>query len=1393
MQSPTIPAWLLTPPDAQPAPPVVSNLQVLPIGSLTWENFERLCLRLASAEADIEHCQLYGERGQEQEGIDIYAVSHSGTYSVYQCKHQKAFGPARIRAAVALFAGGAWAEKAQRFVLCTQESLNKTERAKEFERQRELLAQKSVELVPWDAETLSRLLKDKPSIVDDFFGRHWTLAFCGSEHVAQLSGRLDGSAILRLRVRLRNLYSHIFNTHDPGLPVPTGRGQLTIALPDRFVMPDVLSERTVFRSITTEDAERRRVTRYERAEDLDSPHEERTNSPLDMPESLQERERADEWTVRSDRSVLLGDPGTGKSSFLRYLALDLLSDKPSSLAWVRKWGGFIPVWVPFPLWTRMIGDDPTTALSHVLHRWFATWDAEDVWQLVTEALYDHRLILLVDGLDEWTNKSAAQIALNRLEVFLRDRGTAAVVTSRPAGFQQLSLPLENWNIAQVADFSSDQQRQLARVWFKAQVSQTGDGINAEEGEITRGAEIQTKSLIAELSSSPDLRELARVPMLLSILITLRFHNAKLPQNRFRAFADIVRHLTVVHPNQRTAAALLPSEQDHFSQEEIRRVLSFLAYEIQLEHGSGLVDLAAAQSTIAEYMENPEGPFGFDRADTRRFSRVMMERAQDTFGLLVKRSPTEVGFFHRSVQEYLASVYLTSMPLEQIESLVARHIDDPHWHEVILGVFHHIGRATDVRRLLTVVQSSPKHVAEIYRAKEIAYEVALGDFNCPAGLAKELASEAVGVIEIGGWQAHRRRVLDLVLGAIQTAAVRDVIRPKIEQWFPARLGFRSSLFAAIATWPRTEQTIRCLLTGIVDSTGTDQLAAAAALATVAGGDYAVGEELVTLIQSHRDGTVRAASFLSLSEGWPTHPALSAIASDLDGSSSQIDRLTAVSWRAKARNVRSEDWDFLIGLASERLGMDYAWQDHVTSALLQGWNGSSELKQVALKALSARYQRQGIDQEIAWDILLRGFPQDDDIAQFIAKSLVGEHPQLSLSTRNPWPLLRRSFQDHPVVVHAIDRRFAEEDVWDPLESGAALVGCTDVGKRWLLNRIDSHSFPHWHVWALLEGWGMKDREVAARLLAAVAAPAAQSSKIAHLIPEILLDPETSWARLIELLRDQDSSRPDLVLAGLAKMPLRERDERVVDAALSWDLDSDKHPNEDLRGGLLRHYGRDPRVEQLALREFERPEGDYTGIAVGFANNESFRNRIVSVANPLPADMRSTIVRRLIEGVSERSYAETLLEKYDLESSPVVRTQASIAYHSILREEHRAPEEAIKKLTRDIRAYGPLLDDRRQAAFAGLVVLQRLDLMKDMREETGNDRLVSVSVKSENTPLLSVIADNWIDIRASFRTHGVNDWVGSAEPRVQCRRCCLSRTTTLHLRPTCLMRWMKSIQFG
>ena len=100
-------ADLNAPADRIPAhPPVITRVQVLPFGELTWKNFEQLCYRLAGKAERVEHIARYGRSGQAQQGIDLFARMANGKYEVWQAKRYASIAASEMKAIVDTFRTG---------------------------------------------------------------------------------------------------------------------------------------------------------------------------------------------------------------------------------------------------------------------------------------------------------------------------------------------------------------------------------------------------------------------------------------------------------------------------------------------------------------------------------------------------------------------------------------------------------------------------------------------------------------------------------------------------------------------------------------------------------------------------------------------------------------------------------------------------------------------------------------------------------------------------------------------------------------------------------------------------------------------------------------------------------------------------------------------------------------------------------------------------------------------------------------------------------------------------------------------------------------------------------------------------------------------------------------
>jgi len=170
-----IPKDLLEDAPVEVLPPVATAAVELPFTSLPWETFERLVVRLALRQGDVAHAQRFGDRGQEQGGIDIYARTAKRPYVVYQCKQVASLAPSDLTRAIERFLEGEWAEKATEFVYCTSQSTASTQIARAIEKEAERLSARvpSTALTIWGAEKLSELLETEHDLVVRFFGEAW--------------------------------------------------------------------------------------------------------------------------------------------------------------------------------------------------------------------------------------------------------------------------------------------------------------------------------------------------------------------------------------------------------------------------------------------------------------------------------------------------------------------------------------------------------------------------------------------------------------------------------------------------------------------------------------------------------------------------------------------------------------------------------------------------------------------------------------------------------------------------------------------------------------------------------------------------------------------------------------------------------------------------------------------------------------------------------------------------------------------------------------------------------------------------------------------------------------------------------------------------------------------
>ena len=1360
MDQKTLPSWLETPPSSLVQPPTLTRIQALPFSELTWEDFERLCLRLVRLDSDIEHSQLYGVRGQNQHGIDLYARKRStGGYTVYQCKNEGRFTATKIRSAVQRFRAGKWFGKADTLVLCSRENFSEARRADEVESQAASLKQVDVTFIPWDAIQLSLRLKDLPSLVDDFFGREWVRRFCGDDAVQQLGGRLDSGKTLEFRRRLSAFYKHVFTTHDPGLPSLTAAAnENPLPLEERFILPDVDDMRVLNRGQQYGKSDATPDDVYPASIVIDEPtRNQRRRFHTRRFVSYEHRRSIDTWLSENARSVILGGPGSGKSSLLRFLAIDLLSDVPQLRHLAEKWGTYLPVWVPFAFWTKRIAESPTNevSLNDAIRGWLESWSEEQLWPLVEQSLNDERLLLLVDGLDEHTNEEAAAIAISRLQVFIKQRNLPVVLTSRPQGFEKLGMQTAGWEIAPLSEFSSVQQEQLIRLWFSRLSKNIPASISQTEEELQRSLDKEIDVFKSDLQNSGDLRELAKVPLLLSLLIAHRVHHVQLPQSRFKAYESLIDYLIGTHPRRRRLAAAIRGAPTELSDGDMKTVLAFMAFCVHKEFVEGIVDYNTARKFVSDFLMDVEHGLGLPASDSRKLSQQILDIGESNLGLLVKKSQSELGFFHRVFQDYLAAFHIAALSLHEQLSMVEAKCVDPQWREVILSLLHITQRREDVRNFVSLVRKRKDTRVDQYAIELLLGEIAFGDFGCSTDLVHELAEESFTKIEVGSWLPQRERLLKHALDGLQSLRVRELVKAKLRTWFPDRTHWkRGDIFREMGTWSPDTESVTCLWKGLYDEDVHNMFSAAVALAKLKFADLDMGERLADLAWTEADPRVRSAAVKALQKGWPDHERLREILQLARKSAHPELQLASISARVERGDQSERDLKQLFLIGSFESGLDYSLRADVASTLARGWPNSPKVKSECLRALKSGRDSSFVEREIAQVVLIKAFHQDDDVAGYFAEQLNLDyfHPHFTftLPAGEFFTIMSQNFKGHRILAPAVETYIERS-----MKRGkrffylfdAARVSPTPHVKKLLLSALDE--YPHFIAPILLDEWGSQDEEIVKALGTFAAGPAAQACLIGKEIPQIISDRKLAYDHLLRLLSDPDCQHCSPVIDGLVSLESPGGGAAVLDTIFQRTDDAPIYA----AASLIKGFPLDPRVRDLAEKQFEDSFGALDVIASVYREDRFFRRRVIEAVTPLPTSLRMIIAAELAQAPSNDEFAISVLRRHELEFDKEVKVQASVSYYNWLWSSSRITGADIDILRDRISKRWLDLGGTSEATFCGLAILKRLDVMRDARRdgresEDSKVRLpISKVADSSSAAFLRTLLDHWSEAHEVF----------------------------------------------
>lgn len=726
------------------------------------------------------------------------------------------------------------------------------------------------------------------------------------------------------------------------------------------------------------------------------------------------------------------------------------------------------------------------------------------------------------------------------------------------------------------------------------------------------------------------------------------------------------------------------------------------------------------------------------------ARSLLTLGEQALGLLVERGPHELGFLHRSFQEYLAAEHIARKPFADQSDFVNQHCTEPIWQEVLLSLLHLTRRPEEVVALVSVMKDRAKLVSDRFITTPIRCEVAVGDFQCPTPLARNICFEVIDEIERSPWSGHRETLLQSLLAGLFSPKVRDVIDNRLRSWVPGR-PWRYSVPMALVQGAHSPDVVECLLRLLIDEDETINSQAGTALATLAGSHPEIANKLIELLGIAYPLSTHIAALNALAAGWPVHEEWPRIVAEIEDSPSMDLRMIAIRRKVDIGSHTLADRDQILAWASTRADLRMLYGGSFAAILLKGWPGDELLKTKALEAIRPNgWGDDQMDMEVALVILGQGFADRPEVRDAIALVIKDDQRQYIWMHHCVW--LYERLKGVPEIVDAADTWLKKHDsVLTREVSYFARIGCTDIGKQRLIEGL-SQSFPFWCAEALLDHWGMQDQEVSTALIDL--ANSSRAAEIGHILPRILSDPEACRQRLLALLRDPECRRADSVLLGLVKLGGAANREEIVAAAMPF-TERETLFDPKVKALLFSDFSSVGEVKELAKRQLSLREGNLASVAEYMGNDDEIRSGIIAIMNPLPAVLREVIVAFLCSHRNNLPWAYELFAQYDLEADPGIKTQMAVAHYERLVESGTDLTDARNRLRQEIVVGGPDYTERRQAAYCGMQVLGMLHELPTMSGiyHQGPPNIDLYNGLKTNYPMIDFLLLNWSKIRAAL----------------------------------------------
>ena len=423
------------------------------------------------------------------------------------------------------------------------------------------------------------------------------------------------------------------------------------------------------------------------------------------------------------RVVLLGAPGSGKTTLINYLVVTATADTlGKGIEETAANGSAFGIDQYFPILIRIrdLAGKPDLSVLGFLAKFAETEMQVDS---VPIGFFQHWLetgqaIVLLDGLDEVADSTQRGKVVGKIGTFLSAyEHCPAIITSRPAGYRDDYFSRNQYPHYELLPFDDDKIEAFINHWYDSRVD-----LEAER-------ERRKSSLRKALASKPRIKKLARNPLLLTIIALIHRYKENLPRQRHELYNSAVK--TLISNWDAEKELTTDSKLDYLDIRDIPRLMKQLAYWIHTqgsddegENGTQ-IERNTLIRQLGRFIRAIKASENLQLYQVEEEAKVFLDKIiRDRAGLLSQQGENRYAFVHKTFQEYLCSQEILYLQKDQdpdddnyvphVKNHIQKYLHDPYWREVLLLLVAQQTPSPAKASLKTILNANSKHEQWLHR-------------------------------------------------------------------------------------------------------------------------------------------------------------------------------------------------------------------------------------------------------------------------------------------------------------------------------------------------------------------------------------------------------------------------------------------------------------------------------------------------------------------------------------------------------------------------------------------------------------------------------------------------------------------------------------------------------